>query len=210
MLYRLAKTSGLLLVGVAGVGDDEVAAGVHGHGRVVLLEGAGADLDDAADRDAGGAEPLGQDVGVAAGLGLRPGHDEVALGVHGHRGGAYSSTPAAGDDDLRPRLLAGRVEPLGPDVVVGGAENGVGPDGDRGAVGGAGVGGVDLGVAGMVPASTRNSEPSDISCRSSAFQASVATFRMSGEPHRRVQVNIKHPFGESPVARCLDVVDSRE
>ena len=78
----------VIVVGVAGVGDDEVALGVHRHGGVVLPERADPDLDDAAHRGAGGVEPAGDDVGVAAGLGLGPGHHEVAVAVHRHRGRA--------------------------------------------------------------------------------------------------------------------------
>src|SRR5262249_52220555 len=136
----------VIVVGVAGVGNGEVARGVHGHVGVGLPERAGADLHDVGQRDAVGIEPPGHDVGVATGLGLPPGHREVAVGVHGH-GGIAVVEAAETDGDLRaPRGPVGVVD-LGADVVVGAGE-GVGPDDDRHAVGGAGVVRFELGVAG--------------------------------------------------------------
>ena len=78
----------------------------------MLPERAGADLDDAGQRDAVGVEPLGHDVGVAAGLGLGPGHHEVAVGVHGHGGVALveaaEATAISGPAWSRWRCRAGR------------------------------------------------------------------------------------------------------
>src|SRR5206468_1576142 len=95
-----------------------------------------------ADRLARGVEPPRDDVGLAGGNGPGPGHDEVALVVHGHRRLLFV-LEVGGDHDLGAGLGAGGVEALGVDVVLG-AGGRVGPDDHRAAVGGGGRVGPEL------------------------------------------------------------------
>ena len=76
------------------------------------------------------------------GGGVLPGDDEPPGGVHGHRGLVRVALEVVDDDHRAGRVALG-VEALGVDVTAG-LGGGVDPDGDRGAIGRAGIRGRDV------------------------------------------------------------------
>ncbi len=110
-----AKVRAVLAVALPG--DDEVAIGVEGHGESVLVvRGIARDLELGSKRDAGGGEAAGEAAVVRTVLAVaRPGDDEVAVGVEGHRGKVLVIRGVAVDLELDAQPDRLRGEPRGPE-----------------------------------------------------------------------------------------------
>src|SRR5205823_3837667 len=107
------------VLAVARPGDEEVAAGVHRHGRVDLVAGrGGVDEELAALGHPGGVVALRVDAHAVAVLtGAGPGHGEVAVDrVDRHGGVALVAGSEGVDAELTPLGRAGRVVALGEDA----------------------------------------------------------------------------------------------
>jgi hypothetical protein len=99
---------------------DEVAVGVHGHGRQPLIaSGEGVDLELGPLGHTRGVEAPGEDALIAAVLaGTLPRHDEVAVGVHGHGRRLLNARGEVVDLELGPLGRTRSVEALGEDAVA--------------------------------------------------------------------------------------------
>src|SRR5260370_42485782 len=121
------------------VADREVVLGINADAWVVFAQGGVGD-DGVPDAGKIGPEESGVDVLISGRGAGGPGDDEVALGIDGYGRGELVLRPA-GDGEGSADLVAGRVEHLGLDVVIGWGV--LGGPGDHGAAaGGTGEDGV--------------------------------------------------------------------
>jgi hypothetical protein len=99
---------------------DEVAVGVHGHGRLLLtVRREAVDLELATCRVARGVVALGEDAVPVAVLAVAlPRHDEVAVGVHGHGRDHLNACREAVDLERGSLRIARGIVALGEDAVL--------------------------------------------------------------------------------------------